>query len=404
MKKSKGMQLGTLFTVMLLLSMAFVLAVSAQEQDNDGKPALDDKNVLLYDAQIYASNTGVSIDEALRRFQLQDIAGELDAELSMNETGTFAGLWVEHTPKFRIVVQFTRDGEETIKPYLKQHTELASIVEVRTANVSLANLRRAQANASYSVSASGIPANSDINVYNNNVELYVVKADRSRFDNALQRREMRLPDNVRVITVETLAENTADIYGGLSLSTCTSGFSVKKGWWPFITKGITTAGHCPNTQSYNGDSLTFKSEKWTGSYDIQWHTASGYTVTNKIQTSSGGSTRDITATKSRSSQAIGNYVCKYGKTTGYTCGYIRSKDYNPGGVNDQSTFIRVNNTAGWDVLSDSGDSGGPWFLTGDAYGTMTHKITPGTNGVGTDAVYMAVDYVESGLGVTVMTS
>jgi len=378
--------------------------VNAQGQDSGGKPALEDKDPLLYDAQGYASNTGVSIDEALHRFQLQDIAGELDAELSTKEVKTFAGLWVEHTPEFRVVVQFTRDGEETIKPYLKQHTELANIVEVRTANVSLADLRRAQANVSYSARALDIPANSDINVYNNSVELYVVKADRSRFDNALQRREIRLPDNVRVITVEALAEDTADIYGGLSLSTCTSGFSVKKGWWPFITKGITTAGHCSNTQSYNGNNLPFQSQNWAGSYDIQWHTASGYTVTNKIRTSSGGPPRDITATKSRSSQAISNYVCKYGMTTNYTCGYIRSKDYNPGGVNNQPTFIRVKNTAGWDVLADSGDSGSPWFNGNTAYGTMKGKITPGTNGVGTDAVYMAVNYVESGLGVTVMTS
>jgi len=55
-------------------------------------------------------------------------------------------------------------------------------------------------------------------------------------------------------------------------------------------------------------------------------------------------------------------------------------------------------------LADSGDSGGPWFDGNTAYGTMRAKITPGTNGVGTDAVYMAVNYVESGLGVTVMTS
>jgi hypothetical protein len=400
MKQIKGMQLGVVLAAMLLVSMAFVVVVNAQGQDSGGKPVLDNKDPLLYDAQIYALNNNVSTEEALHRFQLQDIAGKLDAELSMNETGTFAGLWVEHNPKFKIVVQFTRNGEETIKPYLEQHSELANIVEVRTANMSLANLRRDQAEASSSVSASGIPANSDINVSSNTVELYGARADRSRFDNALQRREIRLPDRVRVIIVEALAENTAYIYGGLPLSTCTSGFSVKKSDG---TKGITTAGHCSNSQSYNGNSLTFQSENWGGSYDIQWHTTSAYTVTNKIQWSSNGSTRNITAAISRSYQAIGEYVCKYGMTTAYTCGYISSKNYNPGNEDNQPTYIRVKNTAGYNVLSDNGDSGGPWFLNGDAYGTMTHKITPGTNGAGTDAVYMAPDYIY-GLGVTVMTS
>lgn len=186
--------------------------VNAQGQDSDGKPVLEDEDPLLQDAQEYASDTGVNIDEALSRFQLQDIAGDLDAELSTKEVETFAGLWIEHTPEFYVIVQFTHDGEETIKPYLKQHIELANIIEVRTANVSLANLRRAQTNASHSVRALDIPADSGINVYNNSVELYMVKADRSRFDNALQRGEIQLPDNVIVITVEALAKTDEDIY------------------------------------------------------------------------------------------------------------------------------------------------------------------------------------------------
>ena len=379
-----------LVSVLVLLG-AFAV-VNAQGQDDGANPAKE----LLFDAQVYASNTGVSIDEALHRFQLQDIAGELDAELTTNETETFAGLWIEHTPEFRVVVQFTRDGEETMKPYLKKYPEFADIVEVRnTAKVSLADLQRAQVDASYSVSASDIPVESDINVFNNSVELYVAKANKSQFDNALQRGNIRLPDKVkvRVITVDAMMNLEANIYGGLPLSTCTSGFSVKEG----ITKGITTAGHCSNIQSYNGNNLPFQSQNWAGSYDIQWHTAPGYTVTNKIQWWSDGSTRDITATKSRSSQAIGNYVCKYGMTSHYTCGYISSKNFMHQG---QATYIRVDNTAGYDDLSSGGDSGGPWFLSNTAYGT--HVGSPGDDP--NDAVYMAVNYVESGLGVSVMTS
>jgi hypothetical protein len=188
--------------------------VNAQEPDSGEKPVLGAKDALLCDAREYALDMGVSTDEALRRLQLQDSIGELNAELSTNEVATFAGLWIEHTPKYRVVVQFTHDSEETLKPYLKQHTELADIVEVRTANVSLADLQKAQSDASPSVRALDIPVESGINVCNNSVELYMTEADRSRFDNALQRREIRLPDNVRVITVEALAVNTTDIHEG----------------------------------------------------------------------------------------------------------------------------------------------------------------------------------------------
>jgi hypothetical protein len=88
--------------------------------------------------------------------------------------------------------------------------------------------------------------------------------------------------------------------------------------------------------------------------------------------------------------------------TGYGCGYIQSKDFNPGGQNNQPTYIRVANTAGYNNLANGGDSGAPWFSGNNAYGTMTHKVEPGTNGVGSDGVYMAVDYM-SGIGVSVIT-
>ena len=192
--------------VLVLILIGAFIVVNAQGQDSSGKPALDNKDTVLYDAQIYASNNNVSTEEALRRFQVQDIAGKLDGELSKNETGTFAGLWVEHTPEFKVVVQFTRDSEEIIRPYLKQYLELADIVEVRPANVSLANLQRDQADASSSVGTSGIRVPSEIDVHENSVKLYLAKADKSRFDDALQRKEIRLPDTVRVITVDALAE------------------------------------------------------------------------------------------------------------------------------------------------------------------------------------------------------
>lgn len=181
-----------------------------QGQDSGGKTALDNMDPMLYDTQIYASNNNINIEEALRRFQLQDIAGKLNAELSTNEAETFAGLWIVHNPDFKIVVQFTRDGGETIKPYLKPYTELDNIVEVRTTRVSLSDLQRAQANASESARALDIPVDSGINVHNNSVELYVAKTDRSRFDDALQRSSTQLPNIVRVVTVEAIARVVMD--------------------------------------------------------------------------------------------------------------------------------------------------------------------------------------------------
>jgi hypothetical protein len=109
---------------------------------------------------------------------------------------------------------------------------------------------------------------------------------------------------------------------------------------------------------------------------------------------------NITATKSRDQQLVGDLVYKYGKTTGRTVGYISSKVYQPqGGTNPQATFIRVDNTAGSSDLSEPGDSGGPWFIANTALGS--HCGSP--YGDSNDAYYMAINYV-SGIGVSVMTS
>ena len=381
--------------VLLALILAFA-PFGTGPQTVDAQSAAPPSDSLRPDAQLYAEHMGVSIDEALRRFRIQELAGELDAKLSASEAPTFAGLWLEHAPQFQVVVQFTRDSEQTIKPYLVDH-ELAGVIALRSAKVTLVDLQRAQAEAHTLTRSWGIQAESGINVQENRTELYV--SHREQLERTLHEKAaiIRWPQNVEILGVPAMGKADADIYGGLSLSTCTSGFAVRNSSG---TRGISTAAHCSNAQSYSGTSLTYRGQRFSGSYDVQWHTAPGYTVRNRIRWWSDGTTRDITGTVGRSSQAVGGYVCKYGKRTFYTCGYISDKNYAPSYVPSVSaTFIRVNNTAGYSDLSGSGDSGGPWFLTSNAYGT--HSGSPGADP--NDALYMAINYI-SGLGVSVLTS
>ncbi len=365
----------------LILALMMPFAISASEKPSP----------LTVDAQIYAKQYGVTVDEALRRFELQKIAGTLDAELSSNEAKTFGGLWIEHVPEFRVVVLFTSNGESTAKPYLNK--DLINITNVRTVNVSLANLQSAQAEVLSSFRSSGIPVDSEINIYENRVKVKVAESDRFRFDNALQNGELRIPRDVDINVVPELAKPVADIYGGLSLSDSTIGFAVRAG----TTKGISASGHASNSQYYGGYSLPFQQERLETHYDVQWHTAPNFTVVNKIQWWSDGDTRNITGTVGRGTQAVGDYVVKYGKTTHYTGGHILSKDVSLAYIpNCQPTFIHVDDDAGYSPLAAGGDSGSPWFLGYDAWG-----ITCAASGG--DAYYMAVNYM-SGIGVSVMTS
>jgi hypothetical protein len=134
-------------------------------------------------------------------------------------------------------------------------------------------------------------------------------------------------------------------------------------------------------------------------YDIQWLTCGGVNFTNKILWwDNPNLTQSITSVQYRAQQVVGAYVSKYGVTTKYTAGYIESLytslSYVP---NSQNTFIKVDNTAGYPLLADSGDSGGPWFAGNTALGSHCAHDATG------DAYYMAIDYL-AGIGVSVVTS
>lgn len=67
--------------------------------------------------------------------------------------------------------------------------------------------------------------------------------------------------------------------------------------------------------------------------------------------------------------------------------------------NASASYIKVDsdpNGPGID-LSEPGDSGGPWYEQNVALGTMSCQQ-------GNDAIYMASDYIETGLSATILTS
>ena len=143
---------------------------------------------LAQDAQMYAAHYGVELPEAIRRLTLQGPIGQLGATLESNEANTLGGFWIQHEPEYRVVVAFTRVGEETIAKYV-QDGPLADIIEVRTVDATLQELKRAQREAGWIVAGLGFQMASGINVFENRAEVYV--PDRSKLQDALQRRVVR---------------------------------------------------------------------------------------------------------------------------------------------------------------------------------------------------------------------
>jgi hypothetical protein len=155
-------------------------------------------DALRQDAASMAEALGISVDEAIRRFQVQEAVGPLGAQLEANEAETFAGLWLQQEPEFRVVVAFTEDGEATMQPYLAG-SPIADVVEIRTAAVTLAELQSTQMAVSSLLVELGIPADSGINVQANQVELYIT--DEAAFEAALQAADAELPEHVAAIPI-----------------------------------------------------------------------------------------------------------------------------------------------------------------------------------------------------------
>lgn len=126
-----------LYILMVIVMIITVFTAKATAQSSEGMTSEPlGEEALIKDTEEYALAMDISLEEAIQRLSLQDVIGELEAQLTINEQNTYAGLWVQHQPEYRVVAQFTSDGEKTISQYLVDSL-LAQSVEIRTVPISL---------------------------------------------------------------------------------------------------------------------------------------------------------------------------------------------------------------------------------------------------------------------------
>lgn len=374
------------FTCMLVASISVASAGSAVAAVDAASPAL------MHDARNYAAAMHVSVETAIERLRLQETVGELDQALTSGASDHFGGLYIQHEPTFGVVVQVTDQAALPSSTWLADQAELAPYVTVETVANTLVALTAAQAHVQQRAADAGLMVESSVDLFENGLDIFVGKATMATYGAESLRRLLSLPDFAELVPVDGLSTPTASLYGGLHLTSCTSGFSVVRNNG---TRGITTAGHCANAQSYAGP-LVFQSEKYSGGNDIQWHTQTGSSVTNSAYF--GVHTRVVKTWVT--SHTVGKWVCKYGRSTGYDCGQIKSNTHNPTGCvpNATSNYVRVYKR--FADLSEPGDSGGPFMSGNSAYGSMSCQFGLFLR----DAIYMPIDRVSSlGGGMDVLT-
>lgn len=343
------------------------------------------------DTQSYAHEFGVSSAEAAFRLSLQGPVSEMDAALERIDAAEFGGLWIQNAPDFRVKVRFAGDGSRVLE--MAKGTALDGLIDVLPARYSRDEL--VSAASALRAGTATAPFDLVVNVQENRLDvLTLAAADVTAFASA---RGRALPPSALITEVPALSRPATEVYAGLSLPDCTAGYSVSKSG----TRGVLTAGHCSSSESIYGISLTLMGKAYAGSNDEQWMYSASFSFANKALDFA-PDWRRITSRTFRANQPIGSWVCKYGKVTAYGCGTITQTNRAPGYIpNVQPTYVYVTHSVGYPFLCKGGDSGGPVYLNNSAWG-----IIEGYNSTSTwaDLVYTQTNYVEGGLGVTIVTS
>ena len=195
------------FPILFLLSY-FVVGCTAFTAVPDPEPTTiplpPTTDAIWLDAEYLAEDLGISVEEAVRRTSGQDNIGYLNTALTENEKDTFGGLWLEHEPTYRVVIAFTKNGDETLRPYLQTYP-ISAPITVREVISSHAELLELQTAVSQQLGHLDFPHSSGINVMENQLEIFIT--DEAMFNETLAAAGITLPENVIVIsTYEPLQE------------------------------------------------------------------------------------------------------------------------------------------------------------------------------------------------------
>ncbi|GIJ58472.1 S1 family peptidase [Virgisporangium aurantiacum] len=381
--------------VVALLGVGAMVAGTAAAAAGPAPSAIDE------DAGMYATEFGVPVAVARQRLANQPTVDAYAAELEQRFPDRVAGIWFEHQPVYRLVVRLTTGALDAVAvpaaigvtPVQVRADAAASL---RTVRAELDRLRP-QIDRDLPGMASGL------DVRTGEIVLHTSGAGAATAQRSMDGARLASPVPVRVRTDKNTMQLN-NIHGGKRLSECTSGFTVQHN--TSGAKGFITAGHCGPNQVYyetatHAYHTTYQSGLWDGHHDVQWHTVpTGGNVYPRFYASSDTTPRDLTGSRGRDQQQVGDYVCHRGRITKYSCGTLEDKAYAPTyGCNVgrcANTWMFVQ---GSQLACYGGDSGGPWFVGNIAVGVHSLGATTGTaNGDCSAAVYMAINYA-SDLGV-----
>ena len=226
------------------------------------------------------------------------------------------------------------------------------------------------------------------------------------------------------------ASPAANFVGGVEMSSCTSGFTARRLVRGGYRYGVITAGHCgangpteTETSSMYGVVLPFVYGWLSATADAQFHripdpvSGSHYVADDYVCRDPAlhpNFSCDVTGTVARADMP-GSYICHAGKNSRVSCGEVIDIDHalewkkdpcldSTGAITPcEDVFVKVQ---GQYLKGCGGDSGGPFYRGGKAYGIMA-GLEDGDHddcdSPGKTAVLSAIEEVEAFLKVEVLT-
>ena len=417
-------------TVSLLLVSA---AASGQEKpvpDAPRAPIEATKVATPPGAEYLSRQYGISLDEAAMRINLQSDIAALVQQVRADTSADIAGIWVQHTPVFKIMIGFTNPDDKKLVRFqisskIRRYVSLKQMPRGRKAVLAEQDALNA------AILGSGLQDfTSEIAEETGQIIVRVETAgDRQKLAPIVAQISPDATIEVKPVARPTAApigvQSGDYIYGGFyyyfdqSTQACSFAFPARLG----STQGILTAGHCNpgndgkywyaiNNHWVQLPAPTIARWKYGTKYDYQFHETTGLgtgawlyyenRATEPAYPASGYF--QVSGTLGYYGQTKGMTVCKAGWRTGLVCGTIDNGAYTYNGVKGWIHVTRASGTA----LALPGDSGSGVFSPADssgrikAYGITTagQQFADGSS----EMVYGPIDYIDDEAAITVMTA
>ena len=383
------------FAVLFMLSALVMSTASVAHAQGAGgeRPALPEvaapeindpiSDAELRDLQAVASQFGISLQAAIARYAWNDNFSLAISKIREATPGAFTG--AEIVDAGNAWVAFAGDAPQAaldiIGTFSSGHSGVS--VEVRTnQGFTAVELEGAIEAVHFAVRATSevLNASTSFDFSTGQIETRVVlesAASDSALDvlravattNLIGATRADILNNITTSVVQSdhpvlgVAESSTEHLGGESLSSCTSGFGTKDSSG---VRGISTAGHCGDSQRDDGSSLTFQDDYEDTHGDFQWHTGSQIHTDDFWAGNNSSNEVDSRDVSSIGAPTVGQSLCRNGKTSYKDCQKVRKLNYCYG---DYCNLVQMGSH-----LSAVGDSGGPVYWGNTAYGLHHVKV------------------------------